>query len=51
MKDPLLTQHPNFCDMMQFSSPVPDPLLSGHWSCVLGGNVLDLGLQDRAWSA
>lgn len=51
MKDPLATQRPNFCDMMQFSSPVPDPLLSGHWNRLLGGNVLDLGLQDRARSA
>lgn len=51
MKDPLVMQCPNFCDMMWFTSTVPDPVPSGHWSCVLGGNVLDLGLQDRGQSA
>jgi len=51
VKDALVTQCPNFCDMMWFTSPVLHPVPCGHWSCVLGGNVLDLGLQDGAQSA
>lgn len=49
MKDLLVTQLPNYFDndardMMQLVE-------SSHWGCVLGGSMLDLGLQDRAQSA